>query len=70
MIIMGFFSVGLTYKHLGESIDVGGGYMLDACGEVGLLSRNVVIRGDNNKQWNDTIEACGEGFNPGMLIPH
>ena len=51
-------------------MDLGGGHRLEACAEVGLLTRNVVVRGSDNKQWNDTIEACSEGFDTGMLIPY
>eukprot|EP00899_Mesostigma_viride_P025002 jgi/Mesvir1/5687/Mv15702-RA.1 len=35
----------LSYRHAGATIDVGGGRTLDLRGEVGLLTRNVVIQG-------------------------
>ena len=44
------------------------GKALEARAEVGLLTHNVVVRGSDNKQWHDTIEACPEGFDPGLLI--
>ena len=36
--------------------------------EVGLLTRNIKIRGNNDPQWNEVIEACPEGFNTGILL--
>ena len=36
--------------------------------EVGLLTRNIKIRGNKNPQWNEVIEACPEGFNTGILL--
>ena len=41
------------------------GYTLEARAEVGLLTRNIVIRGSNNPQWHDKIEACPDGFDTG-----
>ncbi|WAR05573.1 PKHL1-like protein, partial [Mya arenaria] len=33
--------------------------------EVGLLTHNVVVRGNENPEWEDEIEACEAGFNTG-----
>jgi hypothetical protein len=33
--------------------------------EVGLLTHNVVVRGNTNAQWEDKIEACEAGFDTG-----
>ena len=41
------------------------GYTHEARAEVGLLTRNIVIRGSNNPQWHDKIEACPKGFDTG-----
>ena len=56
----------LKYKHLGETVTLGGGKTLEARAEVGLLTHNVVVRGSNHVQWNDKIEACPEGFDTGL----
>ncbi|CAH1226877.1 PKHD1L1 [Branchiostoma lanceolatum] len=59
---------GLEFEHLsvmstftagGESVTVA------AEAEVGLLTHNVVVRGNNNEEWNTEIEACEEGFDTG-----
>ncbi|XP_065804470.1 fibrocystin-L [Labrus bergylta] len=55
----------LEYAHLGVTTTLPGGKTFDARAEVGLLSRNVVVRGSNNKEWNTEIEACPAGFNTG-----
>ncbi|XP_067947416.1 fibrocystin-L-like [Watersipora subatra] len=57
----------LTYSHLGETRDLGGGHMLEMKAEVGLLSHNVVVRGSINHQWDETIEACEAGFDTGQF---
>ena len=36
--------------------------------EVGLLSRNIVVRGSDNPAWNDKIPACEEGFDTGEFV--
>ena len=46
---------------------VGGVRKLEARAEIGLLSHNVVVRGVDNKEWNDDIEACPNGFNTGKI---
>ena len=51
-------------RHLGESIDVDGA-TLEARAEIGLLSRNVLVRGSDNTEWHDEIEACDDGFHTG-----
>ena len=57
----------LKYKHLGVTENYKDGTEIQVRAEVGLLTRNVLVRGSNNVQWNDKIEACPEGFNPGTL---
>ncbi|XP_077870118.1 fibrocystin-L-like [Saccoglossus kowalevskii] len=44
---------------LHETID---GVVLTTRAEVGLLTRNVLVRGSVHSQWNDVIEACPEEF--------
>ncbi|XP_072425699.1 fibrocystin-L-like [Chiloscyllium punctatum] len=55
----------LMYQHLGVSIPLPDGVVFEARAEVGLLTRNIVVRGSNQVEWNDRIEACPEGFNTG-----
>ncbi|XP_056597030.1 fibrocystin-L-like [Triplophysa dalaica] len=55
----------LTYTHLGLSVNLPDGTAFQARAEVGLLTRNIVIRGSNNQEWNDQIPACPDGFNTG-----
>ncbi|XP_078542271.1 fibrocystin-L [Lissotriton helveticus] len=55
----------LTNKHLGVSVTLPDGRVFEARAEVGLLTRNILIRGSNNVEWNDTIAACPDGFDPG-----
>ena len=58
----------LEYEHLGEEIGLSAGQTLQARAEVGLLTHNIVIRGNNNPQWNDVIEACDAGFDTGKKL--
>ena len=62
------FDDPLEYKHLGEVVDLGFGYDLEARAEVVMLSRNVIVRGNNNEEFNDVIEACPDGFDAGMIL--
>ncbi|GCC19600.1 hypothetical protein chiPu_0000096 [Chiloscyllium punctatum] len=55
----------LMYQHLGVSIPLPDGVVFEARAEVGLLTRNIVVRGSNQVEWNDRIEACPKGFNTG-----
>ncbi|XP_072925977.1 LOW QUALITY PROTEIN: PKHD1 like 1, tandem duplicate 1 [Hemitrygon akajei] len=59
-----YLTEGLTYRHLGTVLPLPG-TVLEARAEVGLLTRNVVVRGSNNMEWNDHIERCPEGFDTG-----
>ncbi|XP_078542272.1 fibrocystin-L-like [Lissotriton helveticus] len=58
-------SNSLTYKHLGISVTLSNGKVFEARAEVGLLTRNILIRGSDNIEWHDNITACPEGFDPG-----
>ncbi|KAE8599477.1 hypothetical protein XENTR_v10017204 [Xenopus tropicalis] len=55
----------LTYKHLGISVTLPDGTIFDARAEVGVLTRNILVRGSTNVEWSDTIPACPDGFDPG-----
>ncbi|KAL5019598.1 hypothetical protein ScPMuIL_002490 [Solemya velum] len=54
----------LQFDHLGISTNLGG-KEVDFKAEVGLLTHNIVVRGSIDAQWQDDIQACPEGFNPG-----
>lgn len=41
------------------------GVKLEARAEVGLLTRNIKIKGSERADWNDEIEECPTGFNTG-----
>lgn len=55
----------LKYTHLGVSVTLPNGKVFEGRAEVGLLTRNIVIRGSNNIEWNDKIDACPDGFDIG-----
>lgn len=57
----------LKYQHLWVSITLPDGIVFEARAEVGLLTRNIVVRGSTNIEWNDKIEACPDEFNTGRL---
>lgn len=58
----------LKYTHLGVSVTLPDGTVFEARAEVGLLTRNIVVRGSQNQEWNDDIEACPDGFNTGTAF--
>ncbi|XP_050924319.1 LOW QUALITY PROTEIN: PKHD1 like 1, tandem duplicate 1 [Lates calcarifer] len=55
----------LNYTHLGVSVTLPDGTVFEGRAEVGLLTRNIVVRGSQHQEWNDKIEACPDGFNTG-----
>ncbi|XP_040289774.1 fibrocystin-L-like [Bufo bufo] len=55
----------LLYKHLGISVTLPDGTIFEARAEVGLLTRNIVVRGSTNVEWSDSIAACPAGFDTG-----
>ncbi|XP_028646739.2 fibrocystin-L-like [Erpetoichthys calabaricus] len=55
----------LMYTHLGVSVRTQDGQQFEARAEVGLLTRNIVIQGSENVEWEDTIPPCPDGFDPG-----
>ena len=54
----------LNFTHLGISKEFGS-TTIEMRAEVGLLSHNVLFQGSITETWNQTIEACPQGFNPG-----
>nr|XP_046273956.1 PKHD1 like 1, tandem duplicate 1 [Scatophagus argus] len=55
----------LEYTHLGVTVTLPDGTKFEGRAEVGLLTRNIVVRGSQHQEWNDQIEACPDGFNTG-----
>uniref|UniRef100_A0A8D3BAM2 PKHD1 like 1, tandem duplicate 2 n=1 Tax=Scophthalmus maximus TaxID=52904 RepID=A0A8D3BAM2_SCOMX len=55
----------LDHTHLGVSVRLPDGTRFEGRAEVGLLTRNIVVRGAQHMEWDDKIEACPEGFNTG-----
>nr|XP_061786823.1 fibrocystin-L-like [Nerophis lumbriciformis] len=55
----------LEYSHLSVAVTLPDGTLFEARAEVGLLTRNVVVRGSQHEEWQDKIEACPDGFNTG-----
>ncbi|KAG7317211.1 hypothetical protein KOW79_019509 [Hemibagrus wyckioides] len=55
----------LNYTHLGVAITLPDGTVFEARAEIGVLTRNIVVRGSINKEWSDLIPACPDGFNTG-----
>ena len=53
----------LKYKHIALTQTIAG-RTVETAAEVGLLSRNVVIRGSENENWKDALEQCPEDYNP------
>ncbi|KAL3886654.1 hypothetical protein ACJMK2_026634, partial [Sinanodonta woodiana] len=54
----------LKFKHLGVT-ETFNGTQVEFRAEVGLLTHSVVVRGNSDPAWNDTIEACPAGFDTG-----
>ncbi|XP_072303332.1 fibrocystin-L-like [Eucyclogobius newberryi] len=55
----------LDYSHLGVQVTLPDGTTFEGRAEVGLLTRNIRVRGSTQMEWADKIEACPEGFNSG-----
>ena len=56
----------LEAEHVGEQ-ETFNGTLVEFRAEVGLLTHNVVVRGNTDPQWEDEIRACEAGFNTGIL---
>ncbi|KAM5281038.1 fibrocystin-L [Ctenodactylus gundi] len=55
----------LNYTHLGITVPLPDGTLFEARAEVGILTRNILIRGSENVEWNNKIPACPDGFDTG-----
>ncbi|XP_052245987.1 fibrocystin-L-like isoform X3 [Dreissena polymorpha] len=65
-------TTALKFKHLGvtetfNGVD-GATVKFDYRAEVGLLTRNIVVRGNEDPQWTRDIQACAAGFDPGEFV--
>ena len=56
----------LRYTHI-SLIQVIRGRTIETCAEVGYLTRNVVVRGNRNKEWDVQFEDCNDDFRPGQF---
>ena len=57
----------LEYKHI--SIEqTFGDRVIETRGEVGLLTRNILIRGTKNEQFVEVLPACEEDFDSGVAF--
>ena len=54
----------LESEHLGVE-ETFSGTKVQFRAEVGLLTHNVVVRGNTDPQWEIQVEACEDGFNTG-----
>uniref|UniRef100_G3NDK3 PKHD1 like 1 n=1 Tax=Gasterosteus aculeatus aculeatus TaxID=481459 RepID=G3NDK3_GASAC len=55
----------LKHTHLGVTVTLPDGTLFEGRAEVGLLTRNIVVRGSEHQEWDETIQACPDGFNTG-----
>ncbi|ELK37593.1 Fibrocystin-L [Myotis davidii] len=55
----------LNYTHLGITVPLPDGTLFEARAEVGILTRNILIRGSDNVEWHHKIPACPDGFDTG-----
>ena len=56
------FTPPVKYKHIGIEQTIGG-VTFETRAEVGLLTRNVVVRGSVQEEWTEKIEACEKDYN-------
>jgi hypothetical protein len=56
----------LKYTHIAVTQTIGG-RVVETSAEVGLLTRNVVVRGNRNTEWDRVVEDCQQGFDPGQF---
>ncbi len=56
----------LQYDHEGvtETFAHAPGVSVEVRAEVALLTRNIVVRGNDESQWHNTAEPCPDGFEP------
>ena len=56
----------LEYQHISVQQTIAGRY-IDTSGEVGYLTRNILVRGNNNEEWIGQADACETEFRPGQF---
>ena len=56
----------LQYTHIAVT-QVIHGRVIETRAEVGYLTRNVVVRGNKNSEWNEFFENCPTDFDPGQF---
>ena len=56
----------LAYQHISVQQTIAGRY-IDTSGEVGYLTRNILVRGNNNEEWIGQADACETEFRPGQF---
>ena len=56
----------LQYQHVSVQQDILG-QTVETRGEVGYLTRNIVVRGNINKEWQTLVPDCPQHFNPGQF---
>ena len=61
------FDPPAKYKHISmeQNFD---GIALETRAEVGLLTRNVVVRGSVQEEWSEKIPACEAEFDSGKIF--
>lgn len=57
----------LKYKHISIVQIFDGFHRVETRAEVGLLTRNVRVRGSVQSEWTEKIEACPSHFKPGQF---
>lgn len=57
----------LRYKHISIVQTFNGVHRVETRAEVGMLTRNVKVRGSVHDQWTEKIEACPKEFAPGQF---
>ena len=57
----------IRYKHISIVQTFNGIHTVETRAEVGLLTRNVRVRGSVHAMWTETIEACPDEFRPGQF---
>lgn len=56
----------MEYQHISVQQTIAGRY-IDTSGEVGYLTRNIVVRGNKNADWIGQVDACEREFLPGQF---
>ena len=56
----------LQYTHISVTQTING-KVIETCAEVGYLTRNIVVRGNRNTEWDRNFTNCEDNFNPGQF---